>query len=61
MRLRARTCWGDHEVEEGDLGGHLGEVVGVPQLGGDVEPERVAVPALQQNTAKHSQGGSEIR
>lgn len=33
----------DHEVEQRHLGGHLGQVVGVAQLGRDVEAEVLAV------------------
>lgn len=35
----ARGC--DHEVEQVDLDRHLGQVVGVAHLCGDVEPARV--------------------
>ena len=35
--------WRECEVDEGDLSGHLGGVVGVGQLGGDVELEVVVV------------------
>lgn len=43
QHLVAETSRRDHEVEQGDLDCHLWQVVGVAQLGGDVEPELGAV------------------
>ena len=41
--MRTHSPRRECEVDEGDLGGHLGGVVGVGQLGGDVELEVVVV------------------
>lgn len=38
-QLVLQPLWGDHEIEQGHFGGQFGEVVWVPQLGGDVEAE----------------------
>lgn len=37
QQLIVESFVGDHEVDDGDLGGDLGQIVRVPVLGGDVE------------------------
>ena len=43
QQLVLQAFWCDHEVEQGYLGGELGHVVGVAQLGRDVETEVTGV------------------
>jgi len=56
QQLVLQAFGGDHEVEQGHLGGQLWQVVGVPQLGGDVEAEAVGIldHALSQSDAVHA-------
>ncbi len=39
QELVLEALGGDHEIEQGDLDRRLGQVVRIPQLGGDVESE----------------------
>ena len=56
QQLVLEALGGDHEVEQRHFGSHLGQVVRVAELGGDVEPEvmRVLNDVLTQADHVHS-------